>query len=175
MTRRGSAFPLQHMTDRLSARPVASLAEAARLLPEDGDLWGFFTAPAEAHLGRLSAAEWRAVLADPRLTEARIVDEVWVLHWLGGRGVYLKAGGEDAAEDLVAGEGWLQRERRSRLWGEWLAEAGGWYEERIPDPLRYTGLPQGPESRFAFLVYREYIFRGAVCHVRYLRLEGASS
>jgi hypothetical protein len=173
--RRGSAFPLQKMTDRLVARRLASVAAArSSLLPEEGDLWGFFTTPSEAHLGRRAAADWKSVLSDPRLVEARIFGEVMDLHWRGGQGILLAAGGANAAGDRVGGDSWLQRERRSRLWGEWLGEAGAWYEERIPAPLRYEGLSQGPESRFAFVVYREYVSSGTVCYVRYLRVEGAA-
>ena len=174
-SRQESAFILETMTDRLEIRPVGTLAEALALLPEADDRWGFWTTPAEAHLGRQNAEQWRSVLAMPRLTEARIFGEDMDLHWRGDRGVCLRLRtAEAASEELVSGPGWLQRQRRARLWGEWLAEAGGWYEERIPDALRFAGLAWGPENVLAFLVYREYVFRGAVQYVRYLGVEGGS-
>jgi hypothetical protein len=171
--RRASAFPLQRMTGRLLARPLDHLAAVEEVLPATGDLWGFFTTAAEARLGRHTAAQWRSFLRRPGLVEARIFDEERDVHWLAGRGLFLVAAGPDAdPAEVVGGEGWLQRDRRSRLWGEWLAEAGGWYEERIPHPQCYSGLAPGPENNFAFLVYREYVCQGAVRYVRYLRVEG---
>jgi hypothetical protein len=170
---RTSAFPLEPMRDALAVQPIGRLDDALDLLPQVGEPWGFWTTPAEAHLGRLPAGEWRSILSGPRITEARVFDEETDLHWRGDRGLRLatrQAAGAGAR--LVDGGGWLQRERRSRLWGEWLAEAGGWYEERIPRPHRYQGLPEGPEGCLAFLVYREYVRRGVVEHVRYLRVEG---
>jgi hypothetical protein len=167
-----SAFALRKMTGYLVGTALASLDQALAELPETGELWGFWTTPARAGLGRRAAAEWQAVLSDPRLLEARVFGEALDLHWLAGRGFCLRPAGAAPGEAIGGGEEWLERERRSRLWGEWLAEAAGWYEERIPDPQRYEGLVPGRDV-LAFLVYREYVAAGVVRYVRYLRVEGA--
>jgi|HubBroStandDraft_3_1064219.scaffolds.fasta_scaffold12092_2 hypothetical protein len=171
--RRTSAFLLERMRDPLAVQPIGRLEEALDLLPREGEPWGFWTTAAEAHLGRLPAGEWRSILSGPRIAEARVFDGETDLHWRGDRGLRLSTRLPAATgAGPVNGNGWLQRERRSRLWGEWLAEAGGWYEERIPKPHRYQGLPEGPEACRAFLVYREYVRGGVVEYVRYLRVEG---
>lgn len=171
-------FPLAECTERVEAVPVADLLAYLVTLDPTAERWGFAATAVRARLGRLSLREWSEILAAPRLLEARLWDTTEDLHWLEGRGVLLRviptsASVTGGASLAVDGSGWLVRRRRSRLWGEWLEEAGGWYEERIPDVLHYDGIAPGAESRNVFLVAREYVRLGVVEHVRYLSVEGA--
>ncbi|HET9212194.1 MAG TPA: hypothetical protein VFR03_17455 [Thermoanaerobaculia bacterium] len=161
--------PLTAPAEPVTAQPLASLEELmARLPPEPS--WGFYTTPAEARLLRAPNTRWREIASLPELQELRVFSTERDLHWQAGRGVELSvvSGADDGAALAVGGAKWLQRERRSRLWGEHLA-GDLWYEERIPDPLRYEGLAP---ARYAFLRYREYVRDGAVVYVRYLGVEG---
>jgi hypothetical protein len=155
----------------LTVRLLATLEELASRLPLE-ESWGFYTTPGEARLLRAPLGRWQEIASLPRLQELRVFGPERDLHWLAGRGVELSTGSDPGVSESqrIGGAGWLQRERRSRLWGEHLAE-DRWYEERIPDPLRYEGLAP---SRFAFLLYREYVRDGVVGYVRYLGVEGGA-
>lgn len=174
---------LRPLTEAVVVRPVADWRETLRHLDSASDLWGFAATAARAELGRYPAERWRELLAQPRLVEARLFDGTWDLHWLDGRGVLLEVAEpgdgsrgqtEQPGDFRIAGDGWLQRDRRSRLWGEWLEGTDTWYEERIPDPLRYEGIAPGLDHRYVFLRYREYVRDGRVEYVRYLEVEGGS-
>jgi hypothetical protein len=154
--------------DRLAVRPLATAEEVAAGLDPAGDFWGFYTTPAEARLLRAPADRWREVAEQPWLQELRVFGPDRDLRWQGDRGVALTL----SEAGLVGGSGWLQRDRRSRLWGEWLEGTDTWYEERIPEPLRYSGLAPGTAHRYAFLGYREYVQDGVVRYVRYVEVVG---
>jgi hypothetical protein len=150
------------------ARPLASHEDLLSRLPQEPS-WGFYTIATEARLLHAPAARWQEIAARSDLQELRVFNPDRDLHWRAGRGVELTASSEPGGpEPTIGGAGWLQRDRRSRLWGEHL-QGDRWYEERIPDPLRYEGLTP---ARYAFLVYREYVQAGAVRYVRYLGVEG---
>ena len=163
-----SIYPLRLPTERVAVSPVEAWEPALAGLAPDAPLWGYLLTPSEARLCRLPAREWERQLASPRVQEARVFGAGRDLHWLDGRGVLLQVD----SSGPIGGEGWLERERCSRLWGEWLEDTGTWYEERIPDPLRYEGLEARKEHRNAFLRYREYVREGSVQYVRYLAVEG---
>jgi hypothetical protein len=165
----------------VAVHPVADWREVLDRLDPAATLWGMAATAARAELGRYPVERWRQILERPRLIEARLFDETRDLHWLEGRGVVLEVAGSGAAGDgpdrsppaeRIGGDAWLQRDRCSRLWGEWLEDTDTWYEERIPDPLRYPGIEPGAGHRYVFLRYREYIREGRVEYVRYLGLEG---
>jgi hypothetical protein len=162
-------------SEGLALRPLASLGEVVASLPSQTPCWGFYTTPTIARLLRAPRSRWEEIAGPPHLQELRIFGPERDLHWLGDRGVELAVvpAPSDPSPDRIGGPGWLQRDRRSRLWGEPLGDTGTWYEERIPDPLRYEGLEPG-SHRFAFLVYREYVQAGAVRYVRYLEVEGGT-
>ncbi len=118
---------------------------------------------------------WLEELSKPRVREVRVFNARLDARWLEDRGVSLATEPEgEPADAVVGGAEWLQRDRRSRLWGAWLKGTDSWYEERIPDPLRYQGLTPGAEHRFAFLCYREYIRCGVVEHIRFIEVEGGT-
>jgi hypothetical protein len=149
-------------------------SELLALLPEAEGLWGYALTPATARLARLSGDQWRSVLREPFLLEARIFSSELDLHWLDGRGVCLRIRGvgEAGRDDDIAGQCWWWRDRRCRLWGENLEGHDAWYEERIPDPQRYAGLAPGAQSLYPFLRMREYLRAGSVRYVRFLEVEG---
>ena len=161
--------------DRLEIAALANVGEAAGSLVDESLYWGYYTTPDTARFLRHTWAGWRETLATARLQEARIFDRLVDVRWSGDRGVRLgldQGGGEPGG--ALAGEGWLQADRRSRLWGEWLAGTRTWYEGRIPDPLCYEGLEGGDHERFVFLIYREYIRAGTVHYSRLLDVEGSN-
>ncbi|HEX4955815.1 MAG TPA: hypothetical protein VF017_20700 [Thermoanaerobaculia bacterium] len=166
-------FGLKPLALSLAARPVSTLAEGLAILPATAALWGFTATPAQARLARKPAAEWQALLPTLHLLEARLFSPEVDFRWLGGQGVVLSDGG--AGGERVAGPGpdWYTRERWCRLWGEHLEGKGSWYEQRIPDPIVYQGLPADPEHRNPFVVLREYVRGGVVEHVRFLTVEGS--
>lgn len=171
-----SPAPLRPSREPLAARPLARLEDALEAIAPREDYWGFLATPAEARLERRPGAEWRELLARPRRLEARIFADRLDLRWLDDRGLALVPAAEADADGLevVGGEGWQERERRSRLWGEWLEGSELWVEERIPRPIAYRGLAPGPASRDPFLRYVEYVRGGVVRQVRYLTVEGDS-
>lgn len=181
-TRVSTALPrLVDLSETVSVRPVANWREVLDRRDPEATMWGMAATAARAELGLHPVERWREILERPRLIEARLFDETLDLHWLEGRGVVLEVAGSNAAEDghdqpppaeRIEGEAWLQRDRRSRLWGEWLEDTETWYEERIPDPLRYPGIEPGAHHRYVFLRYREYLREGRVEYVRYLGVEG---
>ena len=152
--------------------PVESIEALVERLESEKTYWGFWIIPTRVRLERRSAADWRDVLREPHLQEARIFSRSLDLHWLDGRGLVVAPGAGDGTS--VGGDGWLERSRKSRLWGEWLEGTRAWYEERIPDPHEYVGLEPGPQNRFAFLRYREYLRDGQVRTIRYEGVEGGS-
>ncbi len=163
-------------SEGLAIRPLAGLAEIAEIvtsLPLETPCWGFYTTPTTARLLRAPRNRWEEIAALPHLQELRVFGPERDLHWLGDRGVELAVvpAPSSSSPDRIGGPGWLQRDRRSRLWGELLGDTGTWYEERIPDPLRYEGLGS---HRFAFLVYREYVQAGVVRYVRYVEVQGGA-
>lgn len=170
--------------ERLWARSIANIEEgfAALTAGEESDrvLWGYLLTASRARLLSASLSLWReAVTASPFLQELRVFDGAVDFHWLGERGVVQSVDGETndgegTGDPVVAPEGWLQRDRRSRLWGEWLRGTELWYEAGIPDPIAYEGLSPGPEQRFVFLRYREYICHGRAKYIRYLDIEGGA-
>jgi hypothetical protein len=168
---------LRPATDQVAVRPLASPADLVAGLDPAGTCWGWYTTPTEARLLRAEADHWAEVAAQPNLQQLRVFALDRDLAWLVDRGVALSVvpppGGESAPE-LIGGPGWLQRDRRSRLWGEHLEGTDTWYEERIPDPLLYEGLAPGAENRYAFLRYREYVRSGVVLYVRYIAVEGGA-
>lgn len=161
---------LRRSTEPLVARKIPDLSTGVARLAPARPYWGFWTTPATAQLQRRLGREWQAQIDQEPPVELRVFGQDLDLHWLAGRGVCLSAAETSPAE--VGGPGWLERDRRSRLWGEWLEPTDAWYEERIPDPLRYGGLDPNAGNRFAFLRYREYIHRGVLQYVRYLGVEG---
>ena len=166
-------FPLQRSNRKLAVVPLESLDQALAALPEEGSAWGFRTLPDEAMLERRSFAEWRKELGKAKLLEARIFSKTLDLHWLGDRGLLLADPSAIDSEATVGGEGWLERDRDSRLWGEWLEGSKAWYEARIPDPLCYKGLDPGPENCVPSLRYREWIRCGSSERiVQYIGVEG---
>lgn len=178
MTEPGNAISLERMTDeRVGVTPLASLSELHAALEGCKVAWGCLITPTEARLLHRPAAEWEELLATPHLLEARLFAADRDLHWLDGRGVALRVLGQtgDAPEVTLGGDGWWWRDRRVRLWGEHLEGHDVWYEERIPDPQVYEGLPAGPENRFPFLVMREYVRRGRVEYVRFLEVKGEAA
>ena len=160
--------------DHVRVRPLSALTELTAGLEPEKRYWGFVLTASEARWHRRSGREWAELLEDePWLEEARVFDEALDLHWLGDRGVSLRRVGEgEQGKDVLGGTGWLQRDRRSRLWGEELGDTGTWYEERIPNPLVYEGVEPGAGKDLVFLKYVEYVQGGEVRHVRYLGLEG---
>lgn len=161
---------LRPASERLLARALASRDELAAAVEAAASGWGFSTTVTEARLFHGPAARWLELARSPDLLELRVFSPGRDVHWLGSRGVELVVAGpaEPGGAPMIGGPGWLVRDRRSRLWGEWLRD-DLWYEERIPDPLRYEGLAG---SRYAFLRYLEYVRGGRVCHVRCLAVEG---
>lgn len=107
-TARRDAAParLEPMTDRLIAEPFDRLEAFWERLAAagDGQLWGFFTTPAEAALERHDPAGWRRRLGPLALVEVRLFDERVDLHWLEDRGVLLGLA-SDGARDLGSGQG----------------------------------------------------------------------
>jgi hypothetical protein len=141
--------------------------------------WGFVSRPDAIRFLHRFGQEWRAILGEPGLAEARVFHPGADLHWRDGRGVVIEEGSREQLDAepppgtiALGGAGWLARERRSRLWGEYLDGSDFWYEEAIPDPLRYEGVSPGQHHRYVFVRYREYVQRGSVRFVRFLRLEG---
>lgn len=174
---------LVDLAETVVVRPVADWREALSAFDRGADCWGFVATAARVVLGRHPVERWTELLESARLAEARLFDDRRDFHWLEDRGVVLEIAGEgDGAATvarqpqnfLIAGDGWFQRDRRSRLWGEWLEGTDSWYEERIPDPQRYEGLEPGAGHRYAFLCYREYIRYGRVEYVRYRSVEGGA-
>lgn len=174
---------LADLAETVAVRPIADWREALRAIDAGTTCWGIVATAARMTLGRHAIERWKELLDSPRLIEARVFDDEWDLHWLEDRGVILEVAGPGAASEpasgrpeelLIAGDGWYQRNRRSRLWGEWLEGTDSWYEERIPDPQRYEGLEPGEGHRYAFLLYREYIREGRVEYVRYRSVEGGT-
>lgn len=174
---------LVELAETIVVRPVASLVGALGAFDAAASVWGFVATAARVDLGRYPLDRWRELLGHPRLVEARLFDDQRDLHWLEGRGVLLSVdhpadpGGaqEQSPADLrIEGKQWLQRDRRSRLWGEHLGGTESWYEERIPDPLRYPGIEPVDGHRYVFLRYREYVRGGRVEIVRYLEVVGGS-
>ena len=165
-------FELKPLAEALAAQAVATLADGLKTLPAGGELWGFYTTPATAQMGRKPVEQWRALLPSLPLVEARLFSPEVDFHWLGGQGVVLSGGA--AGAELVAGAeaGWYRRERSCRLWGEHLEGKGCWYEELIPDPIVYHGLPADPEHRNPFVRLCEYVRDGVVEYVRFLDVEG---
>jgi hypothetical protein len=168
---------LRPASDQVAVRPLASLADLVAELDPAGTYWGWYTTPTEARLLRTAAGHWDEVAARLHLQELRVFAPDRDLVWQVDRGVALsvvpRPGGEPAP-DLIGGLGWLQRDRRSRLWGEHLEGTDTWYEERIPDPLQYEGFAPGTANRYAFLRYREYVRSGVVLYVRYIAVEGGA-
>ena len=174
---------LADLAETVVVRPVADRRAALRGIDPASACWGFAATAARVVLGRYPVERWAELLESPRLVEARLFDDRRDFHWLEGRGVVLEVAAAGTAAEpagrqprdfLIAGEEWLQRDRRSRLWGEWLEDSDSWYEERIPDPQRYEGLEPSAGNRFAFLLYREYIRAGRLEYVRYLGVEGGA-
>ena len=167
---------LTDASEGLAPRPLKSPEEVVARLGEATSYWGWYATPAEARLLSGLPAFWREVALRPYLQELRVFGPDRDAQWWEGRGVELAVVPKPTAPspDLIGGPGWLQRDRRSRLWGEWLEGTDAWYEERIPDPLRYQGLEPGAQNRYAFLRYREYIQGGVVRYVRYLGVEGGT-
>lgn len=168
---------LRPCRERVTVHPVATVEEAGAALAPAADCWGYLATPAAIRLLHRPGPEWATLLAEPRLAEARIWNPRLDLRWRDGRGVLLRVADPEAAGDgspgeTLGGDGWWLRDRRSRLWGEWLEATGLWYEERIPDPIAYPGLEPGPENRNPFLRYREYVHGGVVAHLRFVKLEG---
>lgn len=166
-----------HPCDRLvpvagpfAVRPLARVEEVVAELTPDSRSWGFYTTPAEARLLRAPVERWAEVAGLPHLQELRLFGPEGDFHWREGSGVAITP----APGGAPGSPGWWQRDRRSRLWGERLEGTESWYEERIPDPLFYEGLLPGAEERYAFLLYREYVYAGAVRYVRYLGVEGGA-
>lgn len=177
----GRARLAEPARDPVAVRPIATLEEAGRVLETPGDCWGYLARPDTIRFLHQPGEAWRQDLADPSLVEARIFRPEADLHWLEDRGVLLEAISQDGTETAVApgsirigGRGWAARDRRSRLWGEHLEGTETWYEEAIPDPLSYPEIPPGPEARYVFLRYREYVRAGVVRFVRFLSLEGGA-
>jgi hypothetical protein len=157
-------------TEGLAARILAAPAEVAAGLDPAKEYWGFYTTPTAARLLRASQVGWSELARAPHLQELRVFGADRDLHWRGDRGVVLTTTlAAEATDGVAGGSGWWQRDRRSRLWGELLEGTETWYEERIPDPQRYEGLPA---SRYAFLVYREYVEDGVIRYVRYIDVQG---
>lgn len=160
------------------ARELASLDEAREAIVPGTAWWGYLARPDSIRFLHRSGEEWRRLLGDPDLVEARVFHRGADLHWLDGRGVVLEdvppaaSDREVAGAQTIGGDGWWVRERRSRLWGKHLEGTEVWYEEVIPDPLRYEGIDAGPPQLYVFLCYREYVRGGAVRFVRFLGLEG---
>lgn len=178
---RPSPWRLEPALDRALVRPVASLEEVRAALDPELTWWGYVARPDGIRFLHRSGDEWQNALAEPGLVEARIFHPGADLRWLHDRGVVLE---ETSEEDLDAdlqpdvlrlgGDGWWARDRRSRLWGEYLEDTETWYEESIPDPVRYEGIAPGHHHRYVFLHYREYVRHGAVRFVRFLRLQGGA-
>jgi hypothetical protein len=175
-------FPLKGCEERIEAVPVTDLLAYLATLDGSERRWGSAATAATAQLGRLSIEEWMKILAGPRLLEARLWNEGEDLHWLAGRGLLLRtlAAGElpsGGASLIVDGGDWLTRDRKSRLWGEWLDQQGaerGWYEQQVPDVLQYGGVSRGPDSLYVFILVREYVRGGLVQHVRFRGVEGGT-
>lgn len=165
---------LEEAGDRLLVRPAAALSELTAELAPEGLYWGFVTTAQEALVLQRRGKQWAELLGSQAwLEETRVFNEASDLHWLGDRGVVLREAPEGAeGGDVIGGPGWLERRRRSRLWGEELGDTGTWYEERIPDPQVYEGIKPGAGNDLVFLRYVEYIRGGEVRYVRYLGLEG---
>ncbi len=178
MSSRRNGAGLAPSDEEVRVRAFDSFTAWCEAIPP-GEPWGFYTTPTKARLLRRRGLEWSELLAWPRLVEARLFAAGCDARWLEDRGIVLELvppgeARDGEGEEGIGGAGWLQRDRRSRLWGSWLEGSEAWYEERIPDPLFYRGLPPGPENRFPFLRYREYVRRGVVEMVRYLAVEGGS-
>lgn len=165
---------LRSVETPVTVRSVRSLEEALAELTPDRRYFGFLTTPSQARWLFRAGGEWKDLLAaEPRLEEVRLFNHEADLHWLAGFGVLLREGAASVeGETRIESPGWLERCRRSRLWGEWLEDTETWYEERIPDPQAYEGIEPGAAHNFVFLLYREYVEAGQIRHVRYLGLEG---
>lgn len=174
MKQRHKRHRVRPSEDRLALRPLPTLEAGLTVLEEERMYWGFFTTPGEAEMSHWSGATWRRELAKHHVVEARIFGCGVDVHWLEDRGVLLAQDAEQKEPQVIGGVGWSERDRRSRLWGEWLEGTDTWYEERIPRPLRYPGLEASARHRFPFLEYREYIRNGVVESVRYLHVKGAA-
>ena len=174
----GSLAPLEEL---LRARPLRDLGAAREALALEGKWWGYEARPAAIRWLYRPREEWLQILGEETLVEARIFRAEVDIHWLDGRGVVIEEVSEEGREAelppgavYLGGDDWMVRQRRSRLWGEDLEGSDVWYEEMIPDPLRYEGIAAGPDQRYIFLRYREYVHEGAVRFVRFLKLEGGS-
>ncbi len=139
-------------SEEITIHPLANLEDFLAKLPSE-ETWGFYTTATEACLLRAPRARWEEIARRPTLQELRVFNDERDLHWLGDRGVELAVipTAPEGSAQHIGGPGWVQRDRRSRLWGEALEGTATWYEERIPDPLRYEGLDPG-SPRYAFLI-----------------------